>query len=112
MKNPGRCTGGWAVVSPTIFSINSRPLVHRNRDWARARVVSGRSAGQLLRTGVTPRGLWEHRADNLEVGHVGSSIRVEIDERVTHVLLDSDLEHGTVSAVQFHGVLADLDDLV
>ena len=54
----------------------------------------------------------KHRLDDLETGNVGGGVHVQEDRGVAEELLDAEVEHHAVAAVKFHGVLADLEDIL
>ena len=70
------------------------------------------SRTSLFRSGVGSRGIWKHRLDDLETGNVGGCVHVQEDRGVAEELLDTDVEHHAVAPVKFHGVLANLEDLL
>ena len=54
----------------------------------------------------------KHRLDDLETGNVGGGVHVQEDRGVAEELLDAEVEHHAVAAVELHGVLANLKDLL
>src|SRR5487761_335483 len=67
--------------------------------------------GALLGAGVGSGGGGKQGFGDLEVRHVDGGVHVQVYGGVPEVLLDPDLQHRAVAAVQFDGVLADLEDL-
>ena len=54
----------------------------------------------------------EHRLDDLEARDVYRRVHVQEHRRVAHQLLDAEVEHHAVAAMQLHRVLRDLEDLL
>src|SRR5213593_4477593 len=68
---------------------------------------------------LTPLHLWsgifagrvgEHRLDDLELGDVGGAVHVREDRRVAQKLLDAEIQHHAVAAMQLHRMVRDLED--
>ena len=70
-----------------------------------------RASGCPLRAGIFARRLREHVLDDLELGDVDRRVHVQEDHGVAQALLDAEIEHDAVAAVQFDRVLGDLHDL-
>jgi hypothetical protein len=54
----------------------------------------------------------KHGLDDLETRDVNGRIHMQEDSGVAEELLDAEVEHHAVAAVEFHGVLANLEDFL
>ena len=52
----------------------------------------------------------EHGLDDLETRNINGRVHMQEDSGVAKQLLDAEVEHHTIAAVEFHGVLANLED--
>ena len=54
----------------------------------------------------------KHRFDDLEARNVNGRVHVQEDSGVAEELLDAEVEHHAIAAVEFHGMLANLEDFL
>src|SRR3954464_10376747 len=59
----------------------------------------------ILRAGVLAGGLGKERLHDLQARDVGRRIHVKEDRSIAEELLDAEVQHRAVPAVQLHGVL-------
>src|SRR5438128_6032238 len=66
----------------------------------------------LLGPGIGPGRMGKHRFDDLEARNVNGRVHVQEDSGVAEELLDAEVEHHAIAAVEFHGMLANLEDFL